>query len=83
MGRKWFRAKRYGYGWYPSSWQGWLVLLVYLVDVIGASLLIDKKSHSVSDTLMDWFPIMFVLTIILIVICYRTGEKARWNWGRK
>ena len=27
----WFPAKRYGYGWgIPSSWQGWLVLAVFV-----------------------------------------------------
>jgi predicted GH43/DUF377 family glycosyl hydrolase len=22
----WFRAKEYGWGWYPATWEGWLVL---------------------------------------------------------
>ncbi len=27
----WFKAKEYGWGWYPSSRQGWLVMLVWLL----------------------------------------------------
>ena len=30
MTQLWFKAKKYGYGWYPATWQGWLVILVYL-----------------------------------------------------
>jgi hypothetical protein len=26
----WFRAKRYGWGWTPTSWQGWLVMFTCL-----------------------------------------------------
>ena len=30
--RYWFAAKTYGWGWgLPLTWEGWLVLLVYLV----------------------------------------------------
>ena len=31
----WFKAKRYGWGWYPSTWQGavcifiWVILFVF------------------------------------------------------
>ena len=27
----WFRAIYYGWGWYPCSWEGWLVLLVWVL----------------------------------------------------
>lgn len=30
--RYWFPAKEYGYGWgLPVTWQGWLVIVAYLV----------------------------------------------------
>ena len=35
----WFPAKRYGWGWGPpSAWQGWAVLVTYLVLVLGGIL---------------------------------------------
>lgn len=77
----WFRAKRYGYGWYPSSWEGLLVLVIYLGLVLFTFRMVDIKSHSVSDTLIGVFVPFIVLTIILIFVCCRKGERARWRWG--
>jgi hypothetical protein len=38
-GKYWFPAKRYGYGWsVPTTWQGWLVLAVYVVLTVAATL---------------------------------------------
>lgn len=25
--RPWFRPKRFGFGWTPATWQGWLVTI--------------------------------------------------------
>ena len=44
---------------------------------------IDKNSHSVSDTLIGMVVPVFLLTIVLMQICYWTGEKPRWRWGGK
>ncbi len=27
----WFKAKKYGRGWTPSSWRGWLVLVAWVL----------------------------------------------------
>ena len=35
MKQLWFKAKTYGYGWYPVTWQGWLVILIYVLGVAG------------------------------------------------
>ncbi|MEK6890564.1 MAG: hypothetical protein AABX03_00335 [Nanoarchaeota archaeon] len=78
----WFKAKLYGWGWYPSTWQGWLVLLTWVIIEIALFLNIDKNSHSVSDTLINFIPISIVLIIILIIICYIKGERPRWRWGK-
>lgn len=84
MNRKvWFKAKEYGYGWYPATWQGWLVLMVFIVLVAANAYRINAETHSVSDMLLNFIPQTIVLTCILIFICYKTGEKAAWRWGKK
>jgi len=42
----WFPAKHYGWGWgFPITWQGWLVLIAYiLLVVIGVFLFPPRKS---------------------------------------
>ncbi len=79
----WFKAKKYGWGWYPSTWQGWLVVGVYLVIVGFNFFRIDSNSQSVANTVLGFTPEFLVLTAILIGICYVTGEKPGWHWGDK
>ncbi len=80
----WFKAKLYGWGWTPAKWQGWIVLLVYvgllLTLVIGRERDIPGNSDSGSNFLTLALPII-LLTIILVIICYKKGEKPRWRWG--
>jgi uncharacterized membrane protein YhaH (DUF805 family) len=79
----WFKAKRYGYGWYPATWQGWLVLAAALVAMVSIAVSIDRHSHSVSDTLIGIVVPELVIIGFLILICALTGEKPRWRWGGK
>ena len=32
----WFTPKNYGNGFYPSSWQGWLIILIALALICAA-----------------------------------------------
>jgi hypothetical protein len=77
----WFKAKRYGYGWYPVTWQGWGVLLMYIFALLSDATFANHYLHSVSDFLMGFFPRFFILTVFLIIICDAKGEPARWRWG--
>ena len=77
----WFRAKRFGWGWTPISWEGWVIMLLYLIGTIGYFIDADRYSHSGSDTLIS-FAIPFIInTIFLLIICYTRGEKFGWKWG--
>ena len=80
--RLWFKAKRYGYGWHPATWQGWVVMLVYVASMVCTGIQIDIHSHSVSDTLIGVVPLWVLYTFVLILVCVRTGEKPRWRWGK-
>jgi len=76
----WFPAKRYGVGWgLPNTWQGWAVLLAYFVLMAaGTSILLKSPKGAV------WLlPYVFSLTLLLIVICWKKGEKLQWRWGDK
>ncbi len=81
MKRIWFKRKTYGWGWYPATWQGWLVLLAFIAIMVWNFLRLDSVSHSASDTLRPFIIQTAVMALVLIFICYRTGEKPRWQWG--
>jgi uncharacterized membrane protein YphA (DoxX/SURF4 family) len=80
--KAWFAPKLYGYGaGLPISWEGWLVLAVYLLIVCGAAFalpLITPIAESVAAIAV----ITIVATIVLLIICVRkTRGGWRWRWG--
>ncbi len=77
----WFKRKVFGWGWTPVRWQGVLVILLYMLALIQIFKDVDNTSHSVSDTLIGIVAPFAALTFILIFICYKKGEKPRWQWG--
>lgn len=76
----WFKRKLYGWGWTPARPQGWLVILGYVLSVIAVSFIVDEVSSGMEIVLTFVLPVT-LLTIILIGICYKKGERPRWQWG--
>lgn len=72
----WFHSK-YGFGWYPVTIRGGIVFLLYFAFLIYIFFRIDSNSHSVSDTLIGFAPFIIGATIILLFICYLTGEPLK------
>ena len=75
----WFPAKRYGWGWgVPSTWQGWVVLVVYVVLVLGGiPFVLVSIGH------LAYMAYVAILTAALVAICWLTGEPPRWRWGKR
>jgi len=83
MKRFWFKRKRYGWGWRPATWEGWLVDFSYVILLVCIFSYIDRYSHSASDTLIGVIVPMLSLTIVFILITWLTGERLRWQWGKR
>lgn len=82
MTKLWFKRKTYGWGWTPSTWEGWAIVLGYVILITLFSLTIDENSPSREVLFTFLLPVIF-LTITLIRICYAKGEKPMWVWGDK
>lgn len=78
----WFRAKRYGWGWYPLTWQGWLILVMYVFGLLGFAIEARQNIKTGNLTINFWINYV-VLTSLLIAICYLKGEHPHWRWGDK
>ncbi len=78
----WFKRKRYGWGWQPSSWEGWVVLVFYFLAIFSHFLTLNLVSESTGQTLKIFGPRFIIFTIILLLICYKKGEKPKWSWGK-
>lgn len=77
----WFRAKYYGYGWYPVTWQGWLVTLLFIFYQIGLVGFISNSFDSRSGV-TSYFFLTFLGIVTLMTICYKFGETPKWRWGK-
>jgi hypothetical protein len=75
--RYWFPAKRYGWGWgLPRIWEGWLVLAAFLGLTVAGAWLFPPRAM-----LGFYLTYVLVLAVLLIGVCWLTGEPPRWRWG--
>jgi len=75
----WFPAKTHGWGWGPPvCWQGWAVLIAFIALILAAPVLVPPQ-----DNITAYLAYVIAMCAILIVICWKTGEKPKWRWGKK
>ncbi len=73
----WFPAKRYGWGWGPPRrWEGWAVLGIWFAVVLAAAPRIAVRQGPVAVVAF-----VTLMSLVLVVICWLTGEPPRWRWG--
>jgi hypothetical protein len=79
----WFKRKRFGYGWTPSTWQGWLIIGMYVALVLLGALFFTRDSAPESENALVFFTVLFVATSTLLAITHYTAPKAKWRWGKE
>ena len=66
----WFTPKNYGNGFYPSSWQGWLIILIALALICGAFYLSNPFDYKTTEqTIKDW--LRFIISLVSIFLSMR------------
>ena len=83
----WFTPKNYGNGFYPSSWQGWLIILIALALICAAFYLSNPFEYKTTEqAINDW--LRFIIDFILIHTAYhvlvkdRVKDGVKWRWGK-
>ena len=72
----WFTPKNYGCGFYPSSWQGWLIILTALALICAAFYLSNPFEDKTTDqTIRDW--LRFIIDFILITPLGKSSRHYR------
>ena len=74
MKTAWF--KRRGWFYQPVSWKGGVVLAGALLFCGQVFLAVDRRSHSVSDTLYGVFPFFVCSFLLLDWIAARTSRES-------
>ncbi len=81
--RYWFKAKKYGYGWYPATWEGWAVMAVWFAAFVRlvTAFIYEIEATQNADAFLWYLPLMALITGALLFVAWLTGEPARWRWG--
>jgi hypothetical protein len=75
MKKPWFRE--WGWIYYPSAWQGVVLVGLVVAFCIQVFLAVDSHSHSVSDTLYGIFPYIVPSLLVLNWIASKTSERTQ------
>ncbi|MDB5000154.1 MAG: hypothetical protein JWR76_1231 [Mucilaginibacter sp.] len=75
MKLNWFVRK--GIFYWPVSIVGWLILIAGLAYAVYTFVDIDSRSHSASDTLINFGFNLLILGLIYTVIAYFTERKPK------
>lgn len=77
----WFKANKNGMGWRPASWEGWLMIVIYIVSLVYAFM--GDLGRTFGDKLINFFPKFLILTALLIILTYLKGESIVWGEKEK
>ncbi len=83
MTKYWFKPKRYGWGFFPISWEGWLLTLL-LVALITLSAYLNGFSNPeiTNEQGLRFIFDLFILTAIFSIISKpKTKGELKWRWG--
>jgi hypothetical protein len=81
--RLWFKAKEYGYGWYPCTWEGWLVLVVFIFAAFTPPVIVIQLGLRIPDAQFAAFfiPYIAILVSVFIWVCIKKGRRHGGDGG--
>lgn len=75
MNFPWF--KRIGIFFIPANFIGWIIFIFGLIFAVYSFLDIDSRSHSVSDTLMNFVFMLLIIGAVYSLIAYATSRVSK------
>jgi hypothetical protein len=72
MNFPWF--KRFGIFFIPATGAGWIIFAAGIVFAVISFMDIDGRSHSVSDTLMNFAFMLLIIGAVYSLIAYATSR---------
>lgn len=80
----WFGPKKYGYGYSPVSWEGWLLSLTYALALVGGLAAFSALFHAPPSPwkqiiILGW--IAGVTALFFWIANRHTEGEMRWRWG--
>jgi hypothetical protein len=84
MKKYWFRPKRYGYGFYPITWEGWIATfgLVGMIFLSAYKNGFTNPEIFAENGLSFVFDVVIVGTLSTVLFKEKVEGGLRWRWGR-
>lgn len=82
MKKPWFAVNRF-WGFYPTSFEGFLVISSMVASLIFIILLSDLGSNSIADTLIQAFPLASLSVTLTILVALLTSNKPAFGEENK
>ena len=73
MKLNWFTRK--GIIYLPAAVAGWVILVIAFAYAVYSFIDIDSRSHSVSDTLINFVFNLLIIGLVYTVVAYFTEKK--------
>ena len=74
--KKWFKAKKYGYGWKPASPEGWIVIIIFVSAIFGITYFF--KEDPIVAVILS-----LICTFFAFIISIKKGDPLKWRWGEE
>lgn len=80
----WFKRRRYGWGWTPVTWQGWLSVVIFLAIVVSCIVTLPFKPHEpTSGQILLALIYIGSAILILLGVSFMKGPSPKFRWGKK
>lgn len=80
----WFKRRRYGWGYFPVTWQGWTTVASTLAIIIIVSFILpENRSHIPTTKLVIYHLILLIDILASVTIVLKKGPPPKWRWGKK
>jgi len=73
----WFKPRGFGYGATPTSWEGWLTIIVF----IGYVLILTGIQVTESDKYTSSYLLYVFTGVIILIIISKAKSKGKWHWS--
>jgi len=85
MKKFWFKPKKYGYGFYPISLEGWLATTILLGLVFASAYANDMFTEKLmtKNILVFLVDVIIIASLSIIFFKDRCDGEVKWRWGGK
>ncbi len=84
MTKYWFKPKRFGWGFCPISWQGWLATL-FLLNLIFLSAYLNNfftPYPSPQNIIRFCLDLFIIIALSIFYFTPKTKGQLKWRWGK-